>query len=762
MKYLLSFLLPLFAVFAVADDGISRVRVGVEGFYKNGCWTPVCVDAAPETPVVVHTVDSDGTPTTFHGFGKTVYAKLGRANAPLTVEIGESRKTLKPGGNPTRQDRSAAFRFAEPVSVDRPIYLVVGSEDIGLQGAVAELTLREEKRPILVKVDSFADLPDRWYGYEAVDMVVLTTADPQQFNGVTSTSPQIKALDEWVQLGGQLFFCAGKDSEKFLAPENGALRPFLPGKFVQMTELRKGTPLELYVNSKRPISMNGTVEAPFLRMPYFTEPRGIPFVEDGNLPLVLRCAHGLGTIVYFGGDLSGKPLADWRERSQLVFNIMLWNEERKTGVQTSMSLIQLGYSDISGQIRSALDRFDGVRIIPFSIVLLLLAAYLLVVGLGDWFLVHRVLKRPMLTWITFPLWIVLFSAAAFWLAAPGRPNQTMLNELDVLDIDVDSGTARRSCWANLYSSGDAFYSLRMSADLPLATKTNLADFPSKKTNVMLPTDRESLFAWNGLPGSGLGGMAPKTVSPTVWRSGSEHSADERNLLKNVPVQVRATKSFFGQAWNLGVPSTRPTISLVDEDGIPIGTLTNPVDAVLEDCLLVYGRWILKLGTLESGQQIEVGTMSERMELRDVLVPKGAIGPKIQRLASYNAQSGDLEYIVRAMSLFHATGGSDAVGLNNAYQRSLDMSHLLTVDRAIFIGSLSQQESGKENFLSFNVVVDGQRPEGRNELIVRQPIPIKLTERSPRLRRSTGQDVGRDKLEGVDRTIHEKGAPAMGP
>ena len=718
MKHSLFLAFILGATVAVAD--VSSVCIGVDGFYKNGCWTPVVLESnADDTPVSIHTVDSDGTPTTFHGSGKTIYVKLGRATAPLTVEVGDVKKTLKPLGNPTKQKAEEKFRFSEPIPTDRPIYLVVGQDDIGLQAAIAELSLPENRRPLLVKVVSFAALPDRWFGYDAIDKVVLTTTEPTQFKGLTADSPQIKALDGWVKLGGHLFFCAGKDSGPFLEPENGPLRPFLPGKFNRMTELRKGTPLEVFIGSKRPIFMNGTAEAPFLRIPHFTEPRGIPFVVDGDLPLVLRCAHGFGTIVYFGGDLSGKPLGNWRDRTQLVRSILQWNEERKSVGTASPSLIQLGYSDLSGQIRSSLDKFDGVAIVPFSIILILLAVYLLVVGLGDWFLVHKVFKRPILTWFTFPLWIVLFSGLAYWLAASGRPNRVMINKLDV--IDIDDGTMRYSYWTNLYSPHDDYYSLEM---------TSRPWFKSE--------DNGSIFAWNGLSGSGLGGMDPKTVSPTVWRSGSTHFADTPAQLGDVPVQVRSTKSFFGQSWNTQEGQGNKGTSLTDEEGVPVGTLVNPFEATLEDCLLIYGRWIQKLGTLKPKETIEIGIRTDRMQLREVLIPKGSLGLTNRKLASYNAQSNDLLYIVQVMTLFHAAGDFEAVGLNNAFQRLLDMSHLLTVDRAILIGS--------------STLVDGESEWGRHTIIVRQSIPVTLTEKSPRIRRSDRQEYKRDRLEDIDRTI----------
>jgi len=268
------------SAFAGAVD-VKSVRIGIENTYKNGLWTPITVEFywhAENVPLTIQCSDSDGTPITYHytvsGEKVTVLAKLGRKDESIQVAIYGVRyfPSLTP---------------PPPVNAERPIYLIIGNEDIGLQGAVAELMLREDRRPLLVKLNSLADLPDKWFGYEAIEMVVLTTTEPQLFEGLTAESPQIKALDDWVKLGGKMLLCAGKDAGQFLGSkaeggEDGFLRLFLPGQFDGMTELRSGTPLERFVNSQRQIFMNGTDEAPFMRMPRLTEPRGITFVRDGD------------------------------------------------------------------------------------------------------------------------------------------------------------------------------------------------------------------------------------------------------------------------------------------------------------------------------------------------------------------------------------------------------------------------------------------------------------------------------------------------
>jgi hypothetical protein len=761
------FVFPLFAESAIE---IQSVRVGIEGFYKNGLWTPIIVEwsGTEKQPVSISisSSDSDGTPITyqhaipFHGNRTLVYAKLGRKEGMLTVKIetpdGISvQKQIRPSGNPLKQKTTNSLqnqlqdRFCEPVLNERPIYLIVGNEDIGLQGAVAELSLREDRRPILVKVNSFTELPDQWFGFEAVEMIVLTTTEPQQFENLTAKSPQIKAVDDWVRLGGKLFFCAGQNSEPLLRNSDGVLRNFLPGKFSEMTELRQGTPLEIFVGSKRSIFMNGTNDAPFLKMPRFTESRGITFVRDGDLPLVLRCAHGFGTIIYFGGDLSGKPLQHWRDREALVKNILQWNQEKPPQTSSSISgaMIQLGYNDISGQVRSALDRFDNVHIIPFSIILIILTIYWLVVGLFDWFLVHKILKRPVATWITFPFWIVLFSALTYSLAVSGRPDKAILNELALIDIDGKTGDLRYSSWGHLYSSGDAMFSLSL--------KTKPILFPPDVTELNVTESSVpsclTLFSWNGLPGTGLGGMSPQTVSPTIWQSRSVqkfcNNSSECSLpsITDVPIQVRSTKSFFGQSWfnsrnsfdsfdsTFSFPS-RSTSQLTDEEGIPVGFLEwFSWFPKLDDCILVYGRWVQDIGTVEPGQKILVGKTTPRRELRDLLLTKEISNDStLRRLAMYNPQSTDLDYIIRVLSLHGVLGGYESTGLYNTFQKSLDMSELLSTDRALLIGTVRNTLPKLSQPETFSTIT-GNNIENRRKIIFRQSLPITLTALSPRLK-----------------------------
>ena len=96
----------------------------------------------------------------------------------------------------------------------------------------------------------------------------------------------------------------------------------------------------------------------------------------------------------------------------------------------------------------------------------MILGYIVLIGPGDYFLVKRLLKRMELTWITFPLWVVLVSAGAYALAMYTKGNQLRLNQVDLVDVDVESGLARGTSWLNLFSPQSQTFDLTIEPRAP--------------------------------------------------------------------------------------------------------------------------------------------------------------------------------------------------------------------------------------------------------------------------------------------------------
>src|SRR5262249_55683943 len=59
--------------------------------------------------------------------------------------------------------------------------------------------------------DEVAALPDRWFGYDAVDVVILATGKREYVLELTADAVRHKALQEWVQRGGQLVISVARN-----------------------------------------------------------------------------------------------------------------------------------------------------------------------------------------------------------------------------------------------------------------------------------------------------------------------------------------------------------------------------------------------------------------------------------------------------------------------------------------------------------------------------------------------------------------------
>ena len=690
---------------------IERIEIGINGVYKTGYWVPCRVRFAGKLPanarVTLTTLDPDGTPSRFYAVindtspddqsTASALVRMGRENGTLTVRVetgnddatrsGDAagilaERVFSPREAGTSKTALANDFFPTPVPMEQPVYLVLAAGDLGIEAAFAYMPFRENNRPLLASLESLTDLPDDPAAFEMISTVVVT-ANPDLYHGVTANTPQLHALKRWLHLGGRIIFNAGKNSEPLISGSDAIFADFLPGQFERMASLRLSSPYEAYIAqfqhaSVTPIHLTGAADAPFIETPFFSQPQGVIEASDKDLPLILRVPMGLGTLVYMGGDLDQLPFRNWRDRPVLVAKL-LGVEERATQNEqfTGHSLMQLGYNDLSGQLRSALDQFDNVKGISFTFVMVLLVVYLVVVGIGDWLLIHKLLKRPLLTWLTFPCWVLLFCLIAVIIARHTQVDDIVVNQAELIDLDTTTGMARGTAWLGIYSPNDRAYHLRFATD----------------SHAQQPDTR---FAWLGLPGSALGGMSPRTVSLAQWDTTYTLGSPGDTII-NLPMQTRATRSLTAN-WSTTEYADMPIVAeLVELEGIPCGHVMNASPCDIQQCFVVFGRWVIELDEIKSGAAVEVSTASKRRDLKTVFTGGRSIfaedRPSGQTLnRRYNTESTSIPYILRSMMFYRAAGGFDDFALHNAYQHSVDLSDLLPTRRAMLIGIVAEQEN----------------------------------------------------------------------
>lgn len=673
---------------------ITGVRVGFAGVYKVGYWTPVEVqfDNRTPTPVTGHVElilpDGDGTPTRVTSPAAveipasdqaqvTLYAKFGRLESSLRVRFVQDGNVL------VQRDLQAgeahdSILFPSAVPATDEVILTLGPA-VGVE----ELSLNARRRNLSgvhqVELTDFESLPTAWYGYEGVDAIIVSTSDASRAPAFSADSPPARAINLWIELGGRAILGVGQQAEEVLG-DGSFLGQLAPGRFSQMIPLRRGTALEMYADTKTPLETRTRQQT--LEVPQLIDVRGRIEAYEGNrptdLPLVVRAPHGFGEVVLITLDLDQPPLANWAGRAA-VLNRLLARTGQDRRAETSDTLgavTTIGYTDLSGQLRAALEQFGGVTVVSFALVGGLVFVYLLLIGPFDYWLVRNVLRRYEATWITFSLTVVVISLGAYFAAYAFKGRELRTNEVELIDFDLATSRVRGSVWANLFSPEPASYDLALEPKLPTASEGQASP--------------EVLMSWMGLPGRALGGMQAGSSNPPLFNQPYDFSPTLASL-RQVPVQIWSTKGFVARWHGESVAPLRGELE-ARSDGMLTGQIVNQTGIDLTDVRLHYDRWVYPLSTLQAEQSVRIGDRQQPLTSRTLLTRQRAV--KDSDIATvYNSQSDDVPRIMEMM-MFHQLAGGEryTAGLTNRYQGFTDLSGHLALGRAVLVGRAAESAS----------------------------------------------------------------------
>lgn len=659
---------------------VTGLEVGIADAYKPGLWTPVRIRLRADQPlrgqVALIVPDSEGIstrvatppdqPVHLPAEKETevpLYTRFGRIKSELGIEFtspeGAWRWTFSAG---------SVTGFPAAMASHRGLIVAVGVDAAPLEDA-AELLERSADRFVVVTVPQAARLPERWYGYEAVDSVVLNLSRPEAMAGLDGQSPQVVALRQWARLGGRVLVAAGRHTEATLA-QAPWLAEFLPGRFQRMISLRQASALENYVGGGAAMPRLAPGDRLDLRVPYLSEVTGQIEAHEANLPLVVRRSLGFGQIIFAAAELDDPTLRAWRDRGLFVRRLLGMDEARSSLAAESTAVLHYGFDDLAGQLRSALDQFPEVPLVSFSLVMGLLVAYLVLVGPGDYFFLRKLVGRMGLTWVTFPLVVAAFCVGTFVLVHRLKGHDVRVNQVDLIDLEAESNLVRGTSWATVFS--------------PRTDRYRLAFEVAGPDGARAPT----LAAWFGLPGAGLGGMDPKTSPPAAWKQGYEFSPD-LDEVRGLPIAAWATRSLTAR-WAAQAEPPLET-HLREEEQSLLGTVVNRSAGTLENVLLCHRGWVYELGRLENGSHAELDRTSPRRELRTFLTGQRYVIKEGRYLPTpYDRASADVGYILRAMMFHRAAGGRQYTGLHHRYQGFVDVSDLLQAGRAVLVAQAAPE------------------------------------------------------------------------
>ncbi len=690
--FIAAFLLLGTAIHARAQDvkppEFIAVHIGFADRYKAGRWTQVEVAIRGGTHAVTGRVrttvnDSDGLACSVDAPepcqllpGKEttvqVYARFGREESSLHLELLDGRKvvaskTFDYQPSPKEDEIPGALLAGQGLIV------CVGKDSGGMEQAVGLSQQNGRPRNVVAVIGSLTRLPTRWQGYEGVNAVVISTSSPEVLAKLSPQNARVEALDQWVRMGGKLVVCVGSQAEEALH-SGSPLARFIPGRYEKTIVLHKADAWEIFAKSTNPITVGAGAKLE-LPTPRLSGVQGkVEVKEADDLPLVIRTPRGFGQVIFVAADLDRGVMRKWNDRQLLAAALLDLPSSDVPNADNQFGPVY-GYTDLAGQLRSSLDQFTGVRLVPFSVVALLVVLYILLIGPGDYFLLRWLGRRMYWTWVTFPLIVAVFSIGAYEAAYRLKGKELRVNQVDLVDID-SSGAARGTSWFNIFSPQVESFDLTMKPQMPDGKP---------------PAAVRQSLAWLGKAGNEFRDVQRRSGEVDVPLWGERYSiSPQLDAIWGVPVQVWSTKSFTHR-WTSDAPfdATAPAVEtkLID-DGSLSGTITNMLPYPLTQAYLIYDRTVYLLDTLNANvpAMIDRGTRHISLDtFAASLRPDSAIESNFQaKQDPYDRSNLNALYILRTMMFYDSAGGSKHSGLSNDYQGFVDMSGLLKARRAIVV------------------------------------------------------------------------------
>jgi hypothetical protein len=673
---------------AAPAQRIPKVRIDDNGVHvgfktgseasgaKVGAWTPVYVDltagservSQSDGDIVVETTDSDELQNAFtvrlpplepHEQTTIVtYARPGGSGSDIIVSIRDPDKRLL-----AQQKAGKSAYSAYPAGAF--LYLTVGSASSGLrralrppkagQAADQDVDDDNDHRNAFAFVTTVSQLPQRWFGYGSVDVVILNTYAGEFVQELSNDKTNRKeALAEWVRRGGRLVVSVGRDQNTWdllgklhligVTPTGIVQRKGLPG--IVSWANAAGNPLLGPVRKELPDRPRADLDLVKLEI----EPRkGVevlatePPDERDNVerPSIVQAGSGLGRVILVGINLDAPPFTDWGGQGAFWRKL---NDQLRPGYSTQgqappvpgqfqpqpvrgMPYGGTDRSDAASVLQERLESFEEVPVISFGWVALFILIYIVVVGPLDYFFLKKVVKRLELTWITFPAVVLVVSAVAYFSAYYLKGNDLRINKLDVVDVVAElDAEGSRSQAAQAY--GTTWFTLFS----PRIQNYTIGVEPAPDGWVPLGEESATnphsvVVGWMGRPEDTFG--APSQAgSPSLFRRTYEYAPDAAGL-QGVPIQVWSTKSFTA-SWQAKLAAKPPLVvaelqwDKEHRTGLS-GTITSNLPVVLKDVALFYDNEYYKLGDLAPGATVSLKDMN-------IGVPGG--NPVITRLDNW--------------------------------------------------------------------------------------------------------------------------------
>jgi hypothetical protein len=182
---------------------------------------------------------------------------------------------------------------------------------------------------------------------------------------------------------------------------------------------------------------------------------GTVLIGDPSAPLAIDGLRGRGRVTVLTFSPEREPFLSWKNRA------WFWSKLAEVPASAYVNNATVIANRLSSDsIFKAMIETKQVRKLPLGWLLALLVAYLVVIGPLDQYWLKKI-NRQMLTWVTFPCYVVFFSALIYFIGFHLRAGELEWNELNVVDIlpDNDRAVLRGQTYLSIYSPNNEHYQL---------------------------------------------------------------------------------------------------------------------------------------------------------------------------------------------------------------------------------------------------------------------------------------------------------------
>lgn len=580
---------------------LAVIKLGPGGRARAGEWTGILVEyrdsALNQREIVLRVtgIDRDGDPPAYQRavVGDPERARSVWLYAPMpypsqvdrivvtaheAIEDGAATDGFRAG----RVLGRAAIRTNALIQGESPFMGVIGTRDAGLRQYGVALKLGVSHLPLghtsseVVTGLTIRDLPDRWQGLKAFEVLVWSRGGPDTDPNALDAD-RARAIKEWVTRGGHLVVLLPPVGQEWTA--GGGRNPLADILPAVRVDRREGVPLEPY----RPLlTLRGSTRLPREAIVHTLEPAPDASVLDASpilagpdgVPVATRRIVGQGMVTVIGLDIAAENLQTldvldaetiWHRVLGKRYALDTFDQVKAADVNLSSAIQRRAVHDLDDSFERAID-FTGDAGKGVLLGLGVFAVYWLVAGPLGFFLLTKAGYRNH-AWLGYIATGAVFTAIAWAGATLLRPNTVRAIHLTFLDGVYGTEHQSAASWMSVLvpSYGEAQFALGE------------------------PASQDLLTPWVPPPPAIAGGGFPDNRGYTI----SARSPS------NITLPVRSTIKQLSAHWsgppiaNLPRPVRQPgelqdaALVLTDPDaGLVSGEITHDLPGSLRDVLVV--------------------------------------------------------------------------------------------------------------------------------------------------------------------------------